>query len=770
MENNQTTQNVQTQIPTTMYAYLKKKTKINPHEVEEKFVALMQTEEYKNFLPKKVERIIDLHSEYIEHTAKSIHERGHVAKHKRILKQSDKALETNPNDEIALNNKEISTNDLVGHNAYYDEHCQNLSDSLIALNAELEGYIAEFNKAHPENPFIPAVIPVKTSTVKKKKDVDMVKPQTACTALVPAGGNLPTAAELYGSQGAAQASLVAAPQRAAIPAIGPATTEKKEPKKQTKAPSNIKAPGTEDEKPADKVKNAETPAAPAPEKEAEKKPEKKPEVKKTELITTSLAFLIAAITFGLLIAGVGVAGWLVPAICATSSVIAAGGSGVLTLHYIDEKKAKKTKEQKAKEKLQKAMDKQKSKELKAQKKMQKQQNKTKTITKSTENQQTQPKVKKSIFSKKPIVADYTPESTETIETENTTQPQTQPTQVQTGITNENLQLLKNAIAKEKELRNNPSQAAEHAKAVEDVIKITQAINPDNAHVLTFAEEDQAVIQGCNDILTAYIANGSAISDTEETTSNISSTTDRLNKKPSNKKTKQTLDAQTEELGYNQDIVNKTLEILNEKIDNLGSALDEKLGVVAEKIENPIKQAPKTPKKPKTNTALIPKIPTAVAKASKEPNEKIVDLKNKFDYVVKNKGANSQQDYSEVVDLSKDIIKDLETRTSLTSEEKQIMELCQKLVEQDETRASIEAEATALNRDLEKLELEGEKEPEKKDEHKIEEIKTQLNTKAEEHLNTMDATKETLHNLGNQVKSYVDGTTYSKETEGAEQNK
>ena len=472
------------------------------------------------------------------------------------------------------------------------------------------------------------------------------------------------------------------------------------------------------------------PEPPKPPKQEEPvKEDKKGEPKKSELITASLAFIIACVTFGLLVAGVGVAGWFVPALCVTSTAIAAGGAGVLTIHYTEA--AKKSKEKKGKGKngseQTKARDKSKDKDK----------DKDKDNTRLTrpgrvlgEDYVPGPdpiKPTTPVYENQPQNFAQLPAGRSN---ERVARPTITPEA--TSIPRENIDELNLAL----QTAHNAQNTENYAQTVEAVIASARQINPQGDFVSEYSELDRPVIQATVDLESAYTAYTTSCQDYTTATENLTRAEEALAKKPGDAKAQQEYENCKKIKDYHEDLVNKSLAMLNGKID-----------ILSQTVTDYIKSAPEV-----THEKEDP-APT------REAGEKITSLRDKFDEVYNGKAT--VEDYEEIVARSKSVIDELKQKESLTPEEESILELCENLVKLEDARQTANQTAIDLAKEIETQKNASEEE---RDEHKISELEQQFEAQKEEYEKALAGAKEVVAQLGNETKLYVDGHTYAKQAQ------
>lgn len=464
----------------------------------------------------------------------------------------------------------------------------------------------------------------------------------------------------------------------------------------------------------------EPPKPPKPEEPV--KEDKKGEPKKSELITASLAFIIACVTFGLLVAGVGVAGWFVPALCVTSTAIAAGGAGVLTIHYTEAPK--------------------KAKDKKGKSKNGNEQTKTKSKSKTKEKDNTRLTRPGRVLGEDyvpgpdPInpttpVYENQPQSFAQLSAGRSGERVARPTITPetTSIPRESIDELNLAL----QTAQNAQNTENYAQTVEAVVASARQINPQGDFVSEYSELDRPVIQATVDLESAYTAYTTSCQDYTTATENLTRAEEMLAKKPGDAKAQQEYENCKKIKEYHEDLVNKSLAMLNGKID-----------ILSQTVTDYIKSAPEVTHEKEDSE------PTY------EAGEKMISLRDKFDEVYNGKAT--VEDYEEIVARSKSVIDELKQKETLTPEEESILELCENLVKLEDARQTANQTAIDLAKEIETQKNASEEE---RDEHKISELEQQFEAQKEEYEKALAGAKEVVAQLGNETKLYVDGHTYAK---------
>lgn len=178
------TLNYKSKVKTTLYAYLKKKTKISASSLEQAFSALVNNDKYLNFSPETSAKIIELHDKFLSSYEPARAARVKVTATKSLHTKASNALAKDSSDAKAQERQELASKTLPVAKKDFMEKVDVAISCLIELNNELNGIIEEYNTKNPSEPFIAN----EPETLKPiLKDTSLV-PYKNTTTLPVAGG------------------------------------------------------------------------------------------------------------------------------------------------------------------------------------------------------------------------------------------------------------------------------------------------------------------------------------------------------------------------------------------------------------------------------------------------------------------------------------------------------------------------------------------------------------------------------------------------------
>lgn len=761
--------NYKSEMKKTLFAYLKNKTAINPKQIEDVFTTFANNEKFLNFSEEKSAKITELHSQFVELMETARLARVKVTSTKSLHTKASKKLAANPNDQKALERMESAAEILPEVKRDFMEKVNPLIECLIELDKELKSFVADYNKANPENPFEvqetslatvkqTALVPYNMATPPATLTVNLVyltdaseekleevivtkAPQetpvkeevnepiivTDFEDLTNANNETP---EHKQDDGSAKFTADAAVDNN-IPALEehtPEATVVTDPAVDADSNNNDAAPNGDSNNNAAPVDNAAdannqqeananaenvTPKEeskkeekPAEKKEDKKEEKKKPEKDKSLIFPTTLGFLVAVIACALMIAGVGVAGVLLPALAVSGSAVAILGKSMGEFEYVIGDKTKKEKQPKANKKT-----------------------KSKEKDKTSENSKV--KNKKKSKEKNEFVAEpYIPEKnnedvvvTETPKTnEKNAEAEAEKTPVKASI---NADVKKETMQTLETITSTTANEAEYAASLDHLYGIAQTVNPDNKAASAFVDEDKDLAQDFINFTVEYNAFKSAT---------------------------KTDDNATESEEYSQETVNEISKQINSTVNHMYSTLQGLFKTEAQpKQENvneaePKKEEPKTtaPKKPKTKPTQL----TQVKKSNKTFDKAVEDLRTQLNQMVKNKASNIE-DYINIVNSCYEISEILSGKQNLTPFESTIKSLCEAVLAHEKSRSEYMQKSNDLQDKLFAIE-DKEASGQKIDENEKSLITEQLSKLGEESYKLSQAINSTINSLDNVI--------------------
>ncbi|MBQ9792922.1 MAG: hypothetical protein IJW32_04195 [Clostridia bacterium] len=626
-------------VPGTLYPFIRRKTKLNPDEVEALYTALVTNEQYINFNPELSAKVIALHEEYLNQMPGVITEKRAVTSAKSRHTRASNALAINPDDEKAKGKQLKASTDLVAHKKTFVKTANDLLDVFNNLNQNLIEIIDAFNKANPDNQFSKADIkPVIRGIVKYDQiEAEAIKPNTN-TGLVlyvdPENkliDNTPNvekenaivAEELIIEKGTVtldentnqkdsvvdnndnniadnstpnnsteadnaniedsgdNANLIIADEKG----TNPEPTEENSAQALDQQP---KQDAQSQEKPKEaQQKKAEIPSTESPKKEEKKEESKKPNVKEAAFFTGSISFLIAVISVALLIAGVGVAGWFLPTLAVASTLTSAFANTAATFSYTEKEpkkeKIKKTKAEKQAEKN-------------AKKETLREQKKEKTETKATQKENAREKKIQKKSSKENSKANKTTQKP-VIEAFSATEPLDLKANNETNITATEQQGEKTLYAIPEEQKNIIRQAAEelaktkdtddYSAALETMNKVITQTTPANLSINDYVDEDKNMAQACIDYSLAYSTYTKTSYDLEQSRLDLDKADKLHSEKPKNKKAAKEFGVASEHKEYQETLVEKLLDRLEESIITINAILNKETAAQNDAKNEPV---------------------------------------------------------------------------------------------------------------------------------------------------------------------------------------